>query len=165
MSTMLLGKSGEIASERTKRLSQSEHKAQLWVCLLVKGKSHAVKNNTAWEPGMVGPWIREDWMWPGRVENTFMKKIIRTSYEKYHNGSFPWSLKITEVKLILFLIRTFLSCFAHPFSASEHVFQSPCPILLVFSLRLSSDLLSLMKSLVNLSLYAQRSFYSLMALV
>ena len=66
-------------------------------------------------------------MWPGRLENTFMKKITRTSYEKCHNGSFPWSSKVTEAKLILFLIRTFLSCFAHPFSASEHVFQSPCP--------------------------------------
>ena len=30
-----------------KRLSQSENNAQLWLCLVVKIKSHAVKNKTA----------------------------------------------------------------------------------------------------------------------
>ena len=43
---MLLGKSREIASERIKRLGQSGNDTQLWICLVVKVKSHAVKNNT-----------------------------------------------------------------------------------------------------------------------
>ena len=52
---MLLGKSGgqfQVAPERVKRLGQSRKDAQLWMCLEVKGKSDAVKNNIAQEPGM-----------------------------------------------------------------------------------------------------------------
>ena len=47
MSDRLLEKSGEIALEGMKRLSQSRNNAQLWVCLVVHVKSDAVKNNTA----------------------------------------------------------------------------------------------------------------------
>ena len=49
------GESGEIAPERMKRLSQSKNDAQLWMCLVVKVKSNAVKNNIAQEPRMSGP--------------------------------------------------------------------------------------------------------------
>ena len=35
VSNMLLGRTGEIAPERMKRLSQSENDAQLWMCLVV----------------------------------------------------------------------------------------------------------------------------------
>ena len=42
---MLLGKNGEIAPERMKRLGQSENDAQLWMCVVMKVKS--IKNNTA----------------------------------------------------------------------------------------------------------------------
>ena len=42
---MLLGKSGEITPERIKRLAQSRNDAQLWMCLVEKLKSDAVKNN------------------------------------------------------------------------------------------------------------------------
>ena len=38
---MLLEKSAEIATEGTKRLSQSGNNTQLWMCLLVKVKSDA----------------------------------------------------------------------------------------------------------------------------
>ena len=38
---------GEITSERMKRLDQSGNDAQLWMCLVVKVKSDAVKNNIA----------------------------------------------------------------------------------------------------------------------
>ena len=55
VSNMLLGKSGEVAPERIKRLSQSRNDAQLWMCLVVKVKSNAVKNNIAQEPRMSGP--------------------------------------------------------------------------------------------------------------
>ena len=40
-------KSGEMAPEGMKRLSQSENNAQLWMCLVVKEKSHAVRNSIA----------------------------------------------------------------------------------------------------------------------
>ena len=46
-SNMLLERSGEIAPEGMKRLSQSGKDAQLWMCLVVKVKSNAVKNNIA----------------------------------------------------------------------------------------------------------------------
>ena len=55
---MLLGKSrGQllIAPERMKQLDQSENDAQLWMCLVVKVKSNAVKNDIAEEPGRLGP--------------------------------------------------------------------------------------------------------------
>ena len=55
VSNMLLEKSGEITPERMKRLNQSVYDALLWMCLVVKIKSDAVKTNTAWEPGRLGP--------------------------------------------------------------------------------------------------------------
>jgi len=51
---MLLGKGREIAPETMKVLSQSRNDTQLWICLVVKGKSDAVKNNIAQEPVMLG---------------------------------------------------------------------------------------------------------------
>ena len=42
---MILERSGEIAPEGMKRLSQSGKDAQLWMCLVVKVKSDAIKNN------------------------------------------------------------------------------------------------------------------------
>ena len=42
---MLMEKNGEIAPERMKRMDQSRNNAQLWMCLVVKVKSDAVKNN------------------------------------------------------------------------------------------------------------------------
>ena len=50
VSSMLLGQSGEqllIAPERMKWLGQSGNDIQLWMCLGVKVKTEAVKNNTA----------------------------------------------------------------------------------------------------------------------
>jgi len=38
-----------------KRLSQSRNDVHLWLHLVVKVKSDAVKNNIAKEPGMLGP--------------------------------------------------------------------------------------------------------------
>ena len=55
VSNMLLEKEGEIAPERVKQLNQSRNNALLWMCLVVKVKSKTVKNNTAQEPGMLGP--------------------------------------------------------------------------------------------------------------
>ena len=39
------GKTGGIAPERMKRLSQSRNDTQFWMCLVVKVKSNAVKSN------------------------------------------------------------------------------------------------------------------------
>ena len=47
---MLLGKSrGQLltAPERMKQLGQSGNDTQLWMCLLLKVKSNAIKNDTA----------------------------------------------------------------------------------------------------------------------
>ena len=55
---ILLGKSrGQllIAPERIKRSGQSGNDAPWWMCLVVKVKSDAVRNNIAQEPGMSGP--------------------------------------------------------------------------------------------------------------
>ena len=49
-SNMLIGKSGGqllTAPERMKQLGQSGKDAQLWICLVVKVKSDAVKKNIA----------------------------------------------------------------------------------------------------------------------
>ena len=42
---MLLEKSGEIASERMNRLSQSENNALLWMLPVMEVKSNVVKSN------------------------------------------------------------------------------------------------------------------------
>ena len=58
VSNMILGKNGEqflVALERMKWLGQSRNDAQLWMWLVMKVKSDAVKNNTAQEPGILGP--------------------------------------------------------------------------------------------------------------
>ena len=47
MPNMLLEKSREIVPEGMKRLSQNGNDAQFWMCLVVKAKSDAVKNNIA----------------------------------------------------------------------------------------------------------------------
>ena len=31
--------------------------------LVIEAKSNAVKNNTAWKPGMLGPQIKANWKW------------------------------------------------------------------------------------------------------
>ena len=57
---MLLGQSGKrlTNSSRKKEVAGSKRKhphIQLWMCLVVKVKTEAVKNNIAEEPGTLGP--------------------------------------------------------------------------------------------------------------
>jgi len=52
---MLLEKSRKTAPEGMKRLSQSRNNTQLLMCLVVRVKYHAVKNNMVWVPGMLSP--------------------------------------------------------------------------------------------------------------
>ena len=53
-SNMVLRKNREVASEKKKRkkLGQRGNYAQLWMCLVVRVKSDAVKNNISQERGM-----------------------------------------------------------------------------------------------------------------
>ena len=63
---MILGKSGGellITPERMKQLDQSRNDAQLWMSLVMKVKSDAATNSIASEPGMLGPRIKDNWMW------------------------------------------------------------------------------------------------------
>ena len=54
----MLLKSEDIVPEQMKRLSQSGNNTQLWVCLVVKAKSIAVKKYIAEEPGMLVPSVQ-----------------------------------------------------------------------------------------------------------
>ena len=45
-----------------KWLDKSGNDAQLWMCLVVKVRSNAVKNSITQEPGMLDPQIKVDWM-------------------------------------------------------------------------------------------------------
>ena len=63
---MLLEISGEITPERMKRRSQNKNSAQLWMWLVMEVKSDAVNSNIAWEPEMLGPWIKANWKWSNR---------------------------------------------------------------------------------------------------
>ena len=47
VSNMLLGKIGEMSSERMKRLGQSINEAHLWTYLAMKVRSDAAKSNIA----------------------------------------------------------------------------------------------------------------------
>ena len=63
---MLLGnRRGQllIVPEGMKQLGQSRNDTPLWMCLVVKVKSSAKKNNTAYEPAMLGPLIKVNWIW------------------------------------------------------------------------------------------------------
>ena len=58
MSSVLLGKRGGqllIAPVRMKWLDQSRNSARLWMCLAVKVKPDAIKNNISWESVMLEP--------------------------------------------------------------------------------------------------------------
>ena len=50
---MLLEESGEISPGRMKRLNQREKDTQLWMYLMIKVKSDALKNNIAYKSGML----------------------------------------------------------------------------------------------------------------
>ena len=68
VSNMLLGKSSGqllIAPERMKWLGQSRNNAQVWMHLVVKVKSNAIKYCI--ETWMLGPWIKVNWTWSSRI--------------------------------------------------------------------------------------------------
>ena len=54
------------SSRRTKQRGQSGANAGVWLCLVLRAKSDAVKSNIAEEPGMLGPWLKANWTWSSR---------------------------------------------------------------------------------------------------
>ena len=52
--------------EPKQKLTNKQKNNQLWMCLVVKVKSNAVKSNSAYKPGMLGPCIKVNWMWSNR---------------------------------------------------------------------------------------------------
>ena len=73
VSNMLLGNSGGqllIASERMKWLGQSKNDIQLWMCLVMRVKSNAVKNST-----VLGTWnVR--FMNQGKLEVVTIRRLV-----------------------------------------------------------------------------------------
>ena len=53
-------------SRKNEEAGQSRNDARLWMCLMVKVKSNAIKNNIVQEPWMLGPWIKVNGMWSSR---------------------------------------------------------------------------------------------------
>ena len=68
VSNTLLGKSRGFtnSSRKNKVTGPKWNDAQMWKCLVVKVKSDAVKNNIAYEPGMLGLWIKVNWTWSSK---------------------------------------------------------------------------------------------------
>ena len=50
-----------------KRLSQRVNDTQLWMCLVAKVKSDAIKNNIAQELGLLGSGTKANWKWSNRI--------------------------------------------------------------------------------------------------
>ena len=73
---MLLEKTREIAPERMKRLGQGGNNAQLWMCLVVKVNSDAIKNNSVQESGILGSRIKVNWKW-SRFMNQSKLEVVK----------------------------------------------------------------------------------------
>ena len=85
-------------SSRMKWVGQSGNDIQLWMSLVVKANSVALKNNIAKEPGMLGPWIKVSWTWltgDGKIEHqhfrnqwTKMDEFNSDRHIHYHGQEF-----------------------------------------------------------------------------
>ena len=60
------GEEQRAISHRMKQLGQSGNDAHLWMCLVVKVKSDAIKNSITEETGVLGPWIKVNCTWSSR---------------------------------------------------------------------------------------------------
>ena len=54
------------SSRKNEWLGQNGNNTKLWTYLVLKVKSDALRNNVAWKPGMLGPWIKVNWTWSSR---------------------------------------------------------------------------------------------------
>ena len=55
-----------ISPKRMKSLGQNRNDAQLWIYLVMKLKSDATNNDIEKESGILGPWIKVNWIWSSR---------------------------------------------------------------------------------------------------
>ena len=65
-----------LRKSRRQLLIAPEHNAQLWMWLVTKVKSDAVKSNIAQEPRMLGPQIKANQKWPkgdGKSEHQYFR--------------------------------------------------------------------------------------------
>ena len=53
-------------SRKNEGMEPKQNNTQLWMWLVIEARSNAVKSNIAWEPGMLGPWIKANWKWSNR---------------------------------------------------------------------------------------------------
>ena len=53
-------------SRKSEGVEPKQKQYQLWMWLVTEARSDAVKRNIAWEPGMLGPWIKANWKWSNR---------------------------------------------------------------------------------------------------
>ena len=60
------GEEWKTNSGKNEETELSEHSPQLWMWPVIKVKSNAVKNNIAQEFGILGQWIKVNWMWSNR---------------------------------------------------------------------------------------------------
>ena len=81
VSNILLGKSGEIAPERMKRLSQSRNDTQLWICLVASLVAQTVKSL---------PVIWEAWVQSLGQEDPLEKEMAT------HSSTFAWKIPWVE---------------------------------------------------------------------
>ena len=85
VSNVLWRKSGGkslIAPEKTKQLSQGWNDVQLWMCLVVKVKSDAVKSIEQ-EPEMLGPW--------SKVKDMVKQEMTRVNTDILRISELKWT--------------------------------------------------------------------------
>ena len=88
MSNKLLEKSREIDWERMKRLCQSKINTQLWIWWVMEVKSDTVKSNIAYEPGMLGSWIKVNWKWSNRRWQEWILTLVISEWKWMWTGKF-----------------------------------------------------------------------------
>ena len=64
------------SSKKNEAKGQSIIDTRLWMCLMLKVKIDAVKNNIAYEPGMLGLWSKVNWMWMGEFNSDDLSTTV-----------------------------------------------------------------------------------------
>ena len=64
------------SSKKNEAKGQSIIDTRLWMCLILKVKIDAVKNNIAYEPGMLGLWSKVNWMWMGEFNSDDLSTTV-----------------------------------------------------------------------------------------
>ena len=48
-------------SRKNEEMEPKQNNTQLWMWLVIEARSHAVKSNIIYKPGILGPWIKANW--------------------------------------------------------------------------------------------------------